>query len=153
MKRRSKYEAKALIGYLPIIQASSESEKNSDKFRLLVRETFQNCLNALFEPLLVQYKSGIHIYIQGQIEWCYIAIANIIGDLPEIACYCLTSKSPKSNYPCPKCLVKRCNLSNISLTKEEMELKTHKNMQEILVNNQYQEYSLVPLSNIFWKHR
>jgi hypothetical protein len=153
MKRRSKYEAKALIGYLPIIHASSESQKKSNKFRLLIRETFQNCLKILFEPLLSQYQNGIHIYILKQIEWCYIAIANIIGDLPEIACYCLTSKSPKSNYPCPKCLVKNSNLSNISLTKEEMELRTNENMQETLNNNQCQEYSLIPIPNIFWKHK
>jgi len=153
MKRRSKYEAKAFIGYLPIIKANSEGQKKSDEFRLLVRQTFQNCLNALFEPLLYQYKTGIHIYIKGQIEWCYIVIANIIGDLPEIASYCLTSKSPKSKHPCPKCLVENHNLSNIFLSKEEMELRTHKNMEESLLNDQCQDYSLVKLHNIFWKHR
>jgi hypothetical protein len=82
-----------------------------------------------------------------------MVIANVIGDLPEIACYCLTSKSPKSHHPCPKCLVKNCDLSNILLTKEEMELRTHKNMQEALVNNQWQAYSIVQLPNIFWNHR
>ena len=110
-------------------------------------------MNVLFEPLLTQYQTGIHVYIKGEIEWCYMAIANIIGDLPEIACYCLTSKSPKSRHPCPKCLVENCNLSNISLTKEQMELRTHKNMKKALDNNQWQECSLVPLFNIFWKHR
>ena len=124
MKRRAKYEAKAFIGYLPIIQANSESQKKSKEFRLLFQQTFQNCLNVLFKPLLTQYQTGIHVYIKGEIEWCYMAIANIIGDLPEIACYCLTSKSPKSRHPCPKCLVENCNLSNISLTKEQMELRT-----------------------------
>ncbi|GES88237.1 hypothetical protein GLOIN_2v1488090 [Rhizophagus clarus] len=70
MKRRTKYEAKVFIGYLPIVQANSEGQKN-----------------------------GVHIYINEQIEWCYMTIANIIGDLPEITSYCLTSKSPKTVMP------------------------------------------------------
>ncbi|RGB38455.1 hypothetical protein C1646_755712 [Rhizophagus diaphanus] len=124
MQRRTKYESKAFIGYLPIIQANSESQKKSDKFRLLKQQTFQNCLNALFEPLIFQYKTS----------------------------YCLTSKSPKSKHPCPKCLVNNHNLSSIFLNKKEMQSRTHKNMEKALLNDQCQDYSLVKLPNIFWSH-
>jgi len=50
--RRNKSDAKQLLGYLPILQASSNSEKNSTDFKKTVRETFHKSLRVLLEPLL-----------------------------------------------------------------------------------------------------
>ena len=50
--RQNKSDAKQLLGYLPILQASSNSEKNSTDFKKTVRETFHKSLRVLLEPLL-----------------------------------------------------------------------------------------------------
>ena len=50
--RRNKPDAKQLLGYLPILQASSDTEKKSVNFKNAVREVFHKSLKILLEPLL-----------------------------------------------------------------------------------------------------
>ena len=50
--RRNKPDAKQLLGYLPILQASSDTEKKSVNFKNAIREVFHKSLKILLESLL-----------------------------------------------------------------------------------------------------
>ena len=62
--RRNKPDAKQLLGYLPILQASSSSEKSSTDFKNVVRETFHKSLRVLLEPLLLN--SSINLTLNNE---------------------------------------------------------------------------------------
>src|SRR5436305_2517245 len=112
--RRNKQDAKQLLGYLPILEASDNSEKQKDKFKNACRESFHNSLELLLDPIL-KLKNGINLTLNGNIIWFFPRVSLIIADWPKAATYCLTYKSSMSNFPCHSCLVTRTNLSNIDL--------------------------------------
>ncbi|GBC01099.1 hypothetical protein RclHR1_04070001 [Rhizophagus clarus] len=50
--RQNKSDAKQLLGYLPILQANNNSEKNSANFKKAVHKAFHESLKVLLKPLL-----------------------------------------------------------------------------------------------------
>lgn len=83
--RRNKSDAKQLLGYLPILQASSNSEKNSTDFKKTVRETFHKSLRVLLEPLLSN--NSINLTLNNEKIQFYPQISVVIADWPEAATY------------------------------------------------------------------
>jgi hypothetical protein len=146
--RRNKSDAKQLLGYLPILQASSNSEKNSTDFKKTVRETFHKSLRVLLEPLLSN--NSINLTLNNEKIQFYPQISVVIADWPEAATYCLTYKSTMSNFPCHFCLVSRNNIPNINLQSNEIIPRTHDNMR--LNFNQHSENSVCieDVYNTFW---
>ena len=116
--RRNKPDAKQLLGYLPILRASDNSEKISTNFKNAVRKVFHESLRVLLEPLLSN--SSINLTLNNEKIRFYPRISVIITDWPEAATYCLTYKSTMSNFPCHFCLVSRDNTPNINLRSNEM---------------------------------
>jgi len=146
--RRNKSDAKQLLGYLPILQASSNSEKNSTDFKKTVRETFHKSLRVLLEPLLSN--NSINLTLNNEKIRFYPRISVVIADWPEAATYCLTYKSTMSNYPCHFCLVSRNNIPNINLQSNEIIPRTHDNMRLNFNQHSGNSVCIEDVYNTFW---
>jgi len=48
-------------------------------------------------------------------------------------------------------MVLQSNLNNMNLTLEDMSLRTHENMQNVLGEGKGNDFSVHPVENIFWK--
>ena len=122
--RRNKPDAKQLLGFFPILEASDNSEKQKDKFKNAACDSFHKSLELLLDPLL-KLNNGINLTLNGNKIWFYPRVSVIIADWPEAATYCLTFKSPMLNFSCYSCLVTRTNLSNIDLQMDDMTTNSH----------------------------
>jgi len=135
---------------LPIIKSFDLTEKRSQAFKNIVRETFHKSLKILLEPLIT-LKNGLDLTINDKNYWFFLKISVVIADWPEAATFCLTYKSPNSNNSCHFCLVTKDNLSNIKLLKKEMIPRNHQNMAESLQLNLEKSVSIESVSNYFWR--
>jgi hypothetical protein len=63
--RRNKPDAKQLLGYLPIIKASNNTEKLSEDFKNITRMAFHKSLEILLDPLL-SLGSGIDLNLNNK---------------------------------------------------------------------------------------
>jgi len=97
--RRNKPNAKQLLGYLPILKASDNTEKKSENFKIAVRKAFHKSLEVLLDPFL-SLSNGIDLDLNNESIWFFPRISVVIADLPEAATYCLTYKSALANFPC-----------------------------------------------------
>lgn len=146
--RRNKSDAKQLLGYLPILKAKDNSEKNSTKFKKAVRQTFHESLKILLDPLLKD--NSIDLTLNNEkIRFCP-RISVVIADWPEAATYCLTYKSAMSNFPCHFCLVPRNDLANINLQSNEITLRTHVNMRRYFNEKSGSSVCIEDIYNTFW---
>ena len=68
--RRNKQDAKQLLGYLPILEATSGIEKKSSIFKNLVCKTFHKSLQCLLDPI-VSLKTGVDLLINNESIWFY----------------------------------------------------------------------------------
>ena len=148
--RRNKPDAKQLLGYLPILESKDNSEKQKDKFKNAARESFHKSLELLLDPLL-KLNNGIDLTLNGNTIWFYPRVSVIIADWPEAATYCLTFKSPMSNFPCHSCLVTRTNLSNIDLQMDDMTPRTHINMHQYYSQGLDKSVCIENTPNYFWE--
>ena len=146
--RRNKPDAKQLLGYLPILQASSDTEKKSVNFKNAVCEVFHKSLKILLEPLLSN--TSINLTLNNEGIQFYPRISVVIADWPEAATYCLTYKSPMSNFSCHFCLIAKDNLTNINLQSNNIILRTHINIRQIFDQNSGNSVSIENVYNIFW---
>ena len=142
--RRNKQDAKQLLGYLPII-------KTSTKNKPIVRQTFHRCLEIILEPIQNLSHSGINLLINNKYVWLFPKVSTIIADWPEAATFCLTYKSTNSNYPCHFCLVNRNDLANTSISKHDLVLRNHENMQNYFDKNEVNSVCIESIPNFFWK--
>ena len=148
--RRNKPNAKQLLGYLPILKASDNTEKKSENFKIAVRKAFHKSLEVLLDSFL-SLSNGIDLDLNNESIWFFPQISVVIADLPEAATYCLTYKSALANFPCHFCLVKKDDLADINLTISEMELRTHDNMHQFFDQNLTKSVSIEDVNNFFWK--
>jgi hypothetical protein len=147
--RRNKPDAKQLLGYLPILKSSDNTEKQSDKFKNASREAFHKSLEVLLNPLTND--DGIDLTLNNETIWFFPKVSIVIADWPEAAVYCLTYKSSMSNYPCHFCLVMRDNLSNMNLQINDIISRTHVDMQQHFNQNTGNSVCIENISNFFWK--
>ncbi len=134
-KVRNSLNAKALLGYLPIIETipdESDLELSSNQLKELYskikRTCFQECMKILFTPLLNQYNTGTLINLGNEVKKVVIKLSCIISDLPEASSYCLTYKSYNCNMPCYNCLVPQNELDNID---ERFPIRNNTNMRKV----------------------
>jgi hypothetical protein len=149
--RRNKQDAKQLLGYLPILKSGDNTEKKSETFKNAAREAFHKSLEVLLDPLLKSNNKGIDLTLNHEKIWFYPRISVIIADWPEAATYCLTYKSPMSNYPCHFCLVTRDNLADLDLRIDDVIPRTHVNMQQHFNQGSGKSVCIENLDNFFWK--
>ena len=62
---RNKFDAKQLLGYLPILKPISSLEKKTAAFKNLVCETFHKCLHHLLEPI-ISLKNGVDLSVNNE---------------------------------------------------------------------------------------
>ena len=68
--RRNKPDAKQLLGFLPILKSSSNTEKQSESFKNASRKAFHKSLEVLLNPLLT-LSNGIDLTLNNEIIWFY----------------------------------------------------------------------------------
>jgi len=147
--RRNKPDAKQLLGYLPILKASNNTEKKSENFKKLSRETFHKSLKLLLDPIL-SLENGLDLTLNNETIWFFPRISVVIADWPEAATYCLTYKSTMSKFPCHFCLVSRDDIANINLQNNEIVSRTHNNMRLNYNQNSESSVCIEDVYNIFW---
>ncbi|RHZ90142.1 hypothetical protein Glove_7g33 [Diversispora epigaea] len=145
-KRRTKSDAKQLLGYLPILKAKDKSEKKSKDFKKLVRLTFHNSMKFLLDPLFAE--KGINLEVDNKTFWFFPRISTIICNWPEAATFSLVYKSTNSNFPCHFCLISKTLLADTDLS--DVTFRNNENMQEYFYNNAGQDVSLENIPNYFW---
>lgn len=133
---------------MPILNASDNSEKQTEDFKNATREAFHNSLKVLLNPLLND--NGIGLTLNDEEIWFYLRISTVIADWPEAATYCLTFKSAMSNFPCHFCLVTRDNLADINLQNEDTTPRTHINMYQHFNQDSGKSVCIEKVSNFFW---
>ena len=138
-----------MLGYLPIIKSSNISEKRSQNFKNIVRETFHKSFEIILEPLKT-CNDGIELSIGDKTFSFILKVSVIIADWPEASTFCLTYKSSNSNNPCHFCLVTRNNLAVLNLSEENILPRTHENMKESWELNFGKSVSIENISNYFW---
>jgi hypothetical protein len=62
-----------------------------------------------------------------------------------------TYKRARCKMPCHTCMVLQSDLNNMSLNLENMNFRTHENMQQVIRNGQGKEFSVHSVKNAFWK--
>jgi len=145
--RRNKQDAKQLLGYLPIIKTSSNLDKQQ------VRQTFHKCLEIILKLIQTLSETSINLLLNNKYIWFFPKISTIIADWPEAATFCLTYKSASSNLPCHFCLIDRDNLANTKLSKNELVLRNHTNMQNYYYTKKEKSVCIESVPNIFWQFK
>ena len=144
---RNSPEAKVLLGFLPKVQDSGI--KTTDAFRSLQREVYHKCFNIMLRPLL-EKPDALYFGIKGQVKIFAPRISYFLADMLEADEITATYKSSRCKMPCHTCMVLRNDLNNMNLTLENMPLRTHRNMQEI-ISTQGKDFSIHSVTNSFWK--
>src|SRR2546429_3117507 len=144
---RNSPEAKVLLGFLPKVQDSGI--KTTDAFRSLQREVYHKCFNIMLRPLL-EKPDALYFGIKGQVKIFAHRISYFLADMLEADEITATYKSSRCKMPCHTCMVLRSDLNNMNLTLENMPLRTHRNMQEI-ISTQGKDFSIHSVTNSFWK--
>ena len=149
---RNKPYAKILLGYLPQLNARTTTQKRSKSFILAKRALYQHALDILMRPLLDYNNDGFDLLTDDGELWCYPFISVMLGDLPEDAALTLTYNSPNCKYPCHTCFMEVDKLNDVTITNDQIVLRTPENMKDIVEQNLAHHYSLYSMKNIFWKY-
>src|SRR5256884_5533307 len=144
---RNSPEAKVLLGFLPKVQDSGI--KTTDAFRSLQREVYHKCFNIMLRPLL-EKPDALYFGIKGQVKIFAPRISYFLADMLEADEITAIYKSSRCKMPCHTCMVLRSDLNNMNLTLENIPLRTHRNMQEI-ISTQGKDFSIHSVTNSFWK--
>ncbi len=151
-KRRNEADAKVLLGYIPILKASNDTDKLSSGFHTANREIFQQSMNIILQPLLNQYETGTFITVNNQQQHVVAKIGPVIADWPEACKFTLTYCSSNASCPCHNCLTPQFEFNNMKLLSQTIKTRTEKVVKNVLDNNLGKEYSVHNTQNIFWKH-
>ena len=150
--RRSKPDAKVLLGYLPQLKAKSISQKRSKSFKLAKHTMYQYALDVLTRPLLDYKDGGFDIRTDNTVLWCYPFISALLGDLPENAAMTLTFNSINCSCLYYMYLVKSNDLNNVELNNNQITLRIPKNMKDAMRKDLANQFSIHGIENVFWKH-
>lgn len=148
---RNKPHAKVLVGYLPKLKAKDNITKNSKFFRRLQRKTFQRCIQILLSPILNQ--NDMHFVVKNEVNVFTTKISVILADMMEAGAFTTTYLPSTSKRPCGYCLVNSDDLNNMSLSNDDVILRTPKDMKEAIVANRAHELSIHTEFNFFWNFK
>ena len=141
-------EAKVLLGFLPKVQDTVV--KTSEHFRHFQREVYHKCFDIMLRPLL-EKPDALYFGIKGRETIFAARISCFLADMLEADEVTATYKSARCKRPCHTCTVLQSDLNNMNIASENMLPRTHENMQEIIQNGQYKEFSVHSVKNTFWK--
>jgi Plavaka transposase len=146
---RNKPYAKILVGYLPKLKAKDNTTRNSKFFRKLQRQVLQRCLQILLSPIL--NKNDMYFVVKNEIHAFTPKISVILADMAEARAFTVTYIPSTSKRPCCYCLINNENLNDMSLSNDNIILRTPENMKEAINTNQAHEFSIHTEFNFFWK--
>ena len=149
--RRNLPDAKVLIGFLPHLITRDNKLRNSKEFKQEQRDLKNRALKYLLSPLLKE--DGIYLAVNGKVEHFVIHLSSIIADMLEAQDICCTYKSYRTKCPCYKCLTPGDQLNNMNIKQDLIKLRNHDNMQEAIVSNNAENYSIHEYYNFFWNFR
>ena len=138
--RRNKKDAKALLGYMPILQSKTQTTRNSEFFRKLIRKITKKCWNIMLYPILKLEEMEFTIKNM-QITFAP-RISVFIADMLEANTITCTYKSANCKMPCPTCIIPVKDLNNMNLSKENIVLRTPRLMNSIIQKGEAHEYSI-----------
>ena len=108
---------------------SSRSTAETEEFAHFKREVYQKVLKKVFRSLKLRSQNGeAHCCGDGINRVLYPGILIESQDAEEAAYFC-GCRAASANHPCPKCLVRKQDLHNISTVFEQ---RTPKSMQAVL---------------------
>ena len=145
---RNSPEAKVLLGFLPKVQDSGI--KTTDAFRSLQREVYHKCFDIMLRPLL-EKPDALYFGIKGQVKIFAPRISFFLSDMLEADEITATYKSSCCKMPCHTCMVPQNDLNNMNLRSEELPLRTHDYMRQIITEERGKEFSIHSTKNAFWK--
>ena len=109
---------------------SSRSAAEKEEFAHFKREVYQKVLKKVFRSLKLRSHNGeTHYCADGVNRVLYPGILIESQDAEEAAYFC-GCRAAGANHPCPKCLVGKPYLHNIS---GDFELRTPESMREVLL--------------------
>ena len=146
--RRNKPDAKALLAYLPRIEASHE--KKQEDFAAAKHDLFHHSMEVLIKPLKLDAIEGLDLYTDNGILWCYLFLSQLLEDLPEHHAITLTFNSANCKMPCHSCMTPKNQLNDLSVDHSTVQLRTPELMQHVLQNGLATNYSLHNIKNRFW---
>ena len=147
----NKSHAKILVGYLLKLKAKDNATRNSKSFWKLQRQVFQRCLQILLSPIL--NKSDMHFIVKNEIYVFTPKLLVILADMVEASAFTVTYLPSTSKWPCCNCLINNEDLNNMSLSNDNVILRTPKIMKEAIDTNQAHEFSVHTEFNFFWKFK
>jgi Plavaka transposase len=145
---RNLSESKVLLGFLPKVQDTGI--KTSKNFQRLQHEVYHKCFDIMLRPLLKK-PDALYFGIKGRPMTFAARISLFLADMLEADDVTATYKSAQCKMPCHTCMVLQRDLNNMNIALENMPLRTHENMQEIIMNGQNKDYSVHSVENTFWK--
>lgn len=145
---RNSPEAKVLLGFLPKVQDSGI--KTTDAFRSLQREVYHKCFDIMLRPLL-EKPDALYFGIKGQVKIFAPRISFFLSDMLEANEITATYKSSRCKMPCHTCMVPQNDLNNMNFRSEELPLRTHDYMRQIITEKREKEFSIHSTKNAFWK--
>src|ERR1051325_11053757 len=104
----------------------------------------------MLRPLL-EKPDALYFEVKGQPMRFAAHISFFLSDMLEANEITATYKSSRSKIPCHTCLVPQNDLNNMSITLDDMPLRTHENMQKVIRRNQEKDFSVHSVKNAFWK--
>jgi len=136
---------------LPKLKAKDNATRNSKSFQKLQRQVFQRCLRILLSPIL--NKSDMHFVVKNEIHVFTPKLSVILADMVEAGAFTATYLPSTSKRPCCNCLINNEDLNNMSLSNDDVILRTPKIMKEAIDTNQAHEFSVHTEFNFFWKFK
>lgn len=143
--RHNKPDAKALLAYLPIIEASDDQKKQLN-FASAKHYLFHHSMEILVESIKL---GSFDLHTDNGILWCYPFLTVLLGDLPEHHTMTLTFNSPNCKMPCHMCTTPKDEFNNPLV--KHCEIRTPETMKHIMESGLSEEYSLHKIKNPFWK--
>ena len=104
----------------------------------------------MLQPLLKK-PDGLYFGVNGQPMCFATRLSFFLSDMLEANDITATYKSARCKMPCHTCMVSQNNLNNMSIALENMPLKTHENMKEVIQMGQRKDFSVHSVENAFWK--
>jgi len=133
---------------MPILQSKTQTTRNSEFFRKLIRKITKKCWNIMLYPILKLEEMEFTIKNM-QITFAP-RISVFIADMLEANTITCTYKSANCKMPYPTCIIPVKDLNNMNLSKENIVLRTPRLMNSIIQKGEAHEYSIHDQKNIFW---
>ena len=104
----------------------------------------------MLRPLL-EKPDALYFRIKGKVKIFASRISFFLSDMLEADEITAIYKSSRSKMPCHTCIVPQNDLNNMNLWSEEIPLRTHDYMQQIITKEREKEFSIHSTKNMFWK--